>query len=101
MTYATYYGILSDEARKHGYALAVHGSLTRDFDLVAVPWSEEPAEWRDLIRALASSIGADTGIEEAIQDAENKPHGRKAVAVPCGAGGYMDISVVPNIGMNS
>lgn len=23
----------------YGYALAVHGSLARDFDLVAVPWS--------------------------------------------------------------
>jgi len=26
--------------QKHGYALAVHGSLARDFDLVAIPWAE-------------------------------------------------------------
>lgn len=26
---------------RHGYALAVHGSLARDFDLIAVPWRED------------------------------------------------------------
>ena len=25
----------------HGYALAVHGSLARDFDLIAVPWAAQ------------------------------------------------------------
>jgi hypothetical protein len=25
----------------HGYALAAHGSLARDFDLIAVPWASQ------------------------------------------------------------
>jgi hypothetical protein len=34
------YAELRQAAREVGYALAVHGSLRRDFDLVAVPWEE-------------------------------------------------------------
>ncbi len=37
------YPQLVEEARRHGYALAPHGSLQRDLDLIAVPWSEEAA----------------------------------------------------------
>ncbi len=30
--------------QKHGYALAVHGSVMNDFDLIAVPWVETVSE---------------------------------------------------------
>ncbi len=29
-------------ARECGYALAIHGSMERDLDLIAVPWIEKP-----------------------------------------------------------
>ena len=38
---AALYPDLAEIAREHGYALAVHGSLARDFDLIAVPWREK------------------------------------------------------------
>lgn len=43
-TYMCLYPGLAVIARKHGYALAVHGSLARDMDLVCVPWIESPSE---------------------------------------------------------
>lgn len=36
----------------HGYALAVHGSLARDFDVVAIPWAEPLAEPQEVIDAI-------------------------------------------------
>ena len=30
--------MLCDVAREMGYALALHGSMNRDMDLIAVPW---------------------------------------------------------------
>lgn len=35
------YPKLADIFRSHGYALAVHGSVGTDFDLIAVPWVKE------------------------------------------------------------
>lgn len=32
-----------------GYNLIAHGSLNRDFDLIAVPWTEEPESHYDLL----------------------------------------------------
>ena len=46
-------------ARLHGYALAVHGSLRRDIDLIAVPWvapASEPIDLAEAIRAEAERI---------------------------------------------
>src|ERR1039457_6181828 len=39
-------------ARKHGYAIAVHGSLKRDIDLIAVPWVEHASTPRQLADAI-------------------------------------------------
>lgn len=36
--YTTYFGMLNEAANKLGYALTIHGSMSRDFDLVAIPW---------------------------------------------------------------
>jgi len=41
---AAMYPGLAKIFQKHGYALAVHGSLAKDLDLIAVPWVSEPDE---------------------------------------------------------
>lgn len=40
--------------QRHGYALAVHGSLARDFDLIAVPWVDEASEPSKVLEEVAS-----------------------------------------------
>jgi hypothetical protein len=47
---------MRDIARQHGYALAVHGSMERDLDLVAVPWVENVSAPEALVFALAESF---------------------------------------------
>jgi hypothetical protein len=47
---AALYPELSEIARSHGYALAVHGSLARDFDLICVPWAVQISEPKNCVR---------------------------------------------------
>lgn len=44
-------------AKQEGYALAVHGSTTRDLDLIAVPWTKEART----PQALTARIDFNTG----------------------------------------
>lgn len=44
-------------AKSEGYAIAIHGSTTRDLDLIAVPWIATPR----LPAALACQIAFNTG----------------------------------------
>jgi hypothetical protein len=49
-------------ARSKGYALAVHGSLARDIDLVAVPWVEEAASAAELAEAVRAAAERPPGV---------------------------------------
>ena len=40
--YVVCFPALAEVARAHGYALMVHGTVARDLDLVACPWTESP-----------------------------------------------------------
>jgi hypothetical protein len=79
-------------ARQHGYALAVHGSLQRDFDLIAVPWVDEVSSPEVLVEALihkrsARVIGGPPS---------DKPHGRMAYTLSIGYGECaVDLSFMP------
>jgi hypothetical protein len=91
--YAHFYGILIDIARAHGYALAVHGSFTRDMDLIAIPWIEKASAPLTVVIEMGEAIGrkamkAHFDIKE---EPIKKPHGRIVYTIPTGAGGYVDI----------
>ncbi len=79
-------------AREYGYAIGVHGSLQRDLDLIAVPWSEVAATADELVVAICGAAG---GFIVRGQDATKKPHGRVAYTIHLGAGLYIDLSVMP------
>jgi len=91
--YGIYYGILREIASDYGYALTLHGSMTRDLDLVAIPWSEEVKPVEEMLKKFQESVGF---LDESptFEDYELKPHGRRAYHVIMGTG-YADISVMP------
>lgn len=81
---------------KYGYALALHGSLQRDMDLIAVPWIDKPKDEFEMIKEMQNAITGDERIEEVnLPQINEKPHGRKCYIIPVGMGGYLDISVMP------
>lgn len=108
---------MKERARGLGYALLVHGSLARDIDMVAVPWTHEAASPDVLIAALTRVCRehnrgvayGHTDIGERTEDPDlfqrtPKPHGRIAVSIHLGGGApeddmthgtYIDLSVQP------
>lgn len=72
-----YLGLLDDIracARGLGYAVGLHGTMQRDFDLIACPWSEDARPAEELVTAIASLVGGDVHLPHV----EEKPHGRRA-----------------------
>jgi hypothetical protein len=84
-------------ARRSGYAIGIHGSLSRDLDLIAVPWTRKhvkPATLVKRISALSAYPAAMRFHYEAIAKvATRKPCGRLAFAIYFGPNVYADLSV--------
>jgi hypothetical protein len=94
VAYLLYFPALRDVAREHGYALAIHGSLGRDFDLVAIPWTDEASSAQTLVTAMCEA----NQLEVVHADPHGKPHGRLAwnfVGVGLPDRGWIDLSVMP------
>lgn len=90
--------------RKHGYAIGVHGSLLRDVDLVACPWTDAAADPETLARAVAAELnGGDSDRKtwryHLAGEGSLKPHGRMAYVIHFWPGQdfgptYIDLSVM-------
>ena len=119
--YASMYHGLCETARKHGYALAIHGTVTADLDLIAVPWTKDAAPAEVVRDALMKHIGAvdygdlhrnmgfNENLVQQIVTSEHagrmephdesgaclKPHGRRAWNLYLDHGCKVDLSVMP------
>lgn len=94
ITYLLYYPAMRDVARQHGYALTIHGSLNRDCDLVAVPWTEDACDAETLVAAICAEVA----LIDTLRGASDKPHGRRCWTLQGVAGlphGWVDLSVMP------
>lgn len=78
---AAMYPELVEIVRQHGYALAVHGSLQRDLDLIAIPWVDEPSTPEDVLDAITSVF-----VMNRVGGVGKKPHGRMAYTLSIGWG---------------
>ena len=73
--YARAYSIIRCTAWQYGYAVGLHGSFTRDLDLILVPWTEHCfSQPQHLINLLADR----TGLKVQTEAPNLKPHGRLA-----------------------
>ena len=77
--------------QQHGYAIAVHGSMQRDLDMVAFPWRAIVSYADELVAALCEALPAETLPD----DPEIKLHGRLAYTLLMGGNLFMDLSVIP------
>ena len=92
---------IREAAKKLGYAVGLHGSLARDYDLIAVPWVKDAADPDDLATAIKHAAGCvqcrvfrDQGTE--------KPHGRLVYCYDWDHDNhenrdYIDLSVMPRM----
>jgi hypothetical protein len=80
-------------ARECGYALGLHGSVSRDLDLIAVPWTDTAFEGVVLAEALRAAV--DGVFRANDENPTAKPHGRQAWRIFIGGKLYIDLSVMP------
>jgi hypothetical protein len=99
-SYALLYPHLVELVRPLGYALALHGSMNRDFDMVAVPWTDEAVEPEKVFETIRDAVGGYTGWDT--EPGKIRPHGRrcwliwfKGVEHPFGGGACIDLSIMP------
>lgn len=114
--FACMYHALCGTAREHGYALSIHGTVTSDLDLVAIPWTDEAVSAEELKDALMKHINA-CDYEESLRrfglpedqikqimarndpgtraTGTQKPHGRLAWNLYFEYGCKVDLSVMP------
>lgn len=90
-------------AREVGYAVGIHGSLKRDFDLIAVPWTDKAVSSTELIQHLCDKVGLSVLSKlNASSDIESKPQGRVAVTLRTGNWQKnIDLSIMPVIQIHS
>jgi len=89
--YALYFVGMAETARELGYALTLHGSMQRDLDVVAVPWTDEAVSAVALVARLVERHG----MRVTDDSPKNKPHGRRAWVLAMGGKFYVDLSVMP------
>ena len=104
-TYAWMVQHLAAVARKFGYAIGLHGSMARDLDLIAVPWTESAAPAETLVEAIRDAVGGFIRNDPPTQgnkwdlttrSPSDKPHGRRAWSIYfSGHRFYIDLSVMP------
>lgn len=77
-----------------GYGIGVHGSMRRDLDLIAIPWTEKAVAADILARRIQLSL---CGMKQTTYDWEAKPHGRKGTIIVVAMNAFIDLSVSPFI----
>lgn len=82
-------------ARGCGYAITVHGSLQRDIDLVAIPWTAGAFEPDELLDRLIGVIAGVLGRATPMNEWSDKPHGRKARTIITCGDAEIDLSIMP------
>lgn len=92
--YARYYSIIRCTAWQYGYAIGMHGSFTRDLDLIAVPWTEEACAADRLVQVICGR----TDLEQHHKNPTEKPHGRLCFTLLLPGFGdprWIDLSIMP------
>lgn len=82
-------------AKEVGYAIGVHGSQQRDFDVIAAPWTDSAIGNHALLQHIAAGLTTENGPAHIIST-ERKPLGRYAATIQMD-GWYkqLDISIFP------
>jgi len=104
LVYAAILPQLQEIAQDHGYALAVHGSMASDLDLIACPWTKDVSDPEVLINSLCEYLGGifkftDTKAPTKLPHGRQRwqlffnPDSRYDIGAP-----YVDISVMPRRG---
>lgn len=74
-----------------GWALALHGSLANDMDIMAMPWTDKATSSIDMIMAIKKCFDKPKKISLGITP---MPNNRKVYTLSIWADFYLDINVI-------
>lgn len=99
---AVFYCVLWESFRKAGlncgWALALHGSMASDMDMMAMPWTEDAKPVEELIKALSDCIDNTIWKDHHFIPFYGKPHNRVVYTLSIFSDFYIDLSIIqPNI----
>lgn len=82
-----------------GYAIAIHGSMSRDLDLLAAPWIENAQPAEALVEVIADAVRGfvigDVTARGTVDQPTIQPHGRRSWNICWGGNPMIDLSVMP------
>ena len=80
--YSFYFEVIKEIGLKYGYNIVLHGSMSRDLDLIAIPWEETIGDKEQMINDISEAIGGNILMQNrSVDNIEGdrcgiKPHGR-------------------------
>jgi hypothetical protein len=93
---------IREAAKGLGYALAIHGTMDRDFDILAAPWVENAVAAEELVEVIAKAVdgyvigSSDEGLDRGkVGSPTQQPHGRMSWNICWGGRVFIDLSVMP------
>lgn len=94
---AAFYAAMWDDIRQCamdcGWAVALHGSLNADMDIMAMPWVKDAASFAELVKKIRLLFQGNH-IPGVVITYNEKPHGRIVATIPIWADFYLDISTM-------
>lgn len=95
---AAFYAAMWDDIRQcamdNGWAVALHGSLASDMDIMAMPWVPEASSFERLVKEIANLFQGNYLAENFRITYGEKPWGRVVATIPIWADFYLDISAM-------
>ena len=92
--YASIYDDLRNAAMNCGWALGLHGSLSSDMDIMAMPWTEDAKPVEEMVMALSDCF-ADNPFKDIYTIPHyGKPNNRIVYTMPIWEDFYLDINVI-------
>ena len=95
---AAFYACMWDDIRQCamdcGWAVALHGSLASDMDIMAMPWVYEACSFENLVKEIVKLFCGNKMSESYRIDYGEKPHDRVVATIPIWSDFYLDISCI-------
>lgn len=95
---ASFYACMWEDIRNcamdNGWAVAIHGSLNSDMDIMVMPWVEEAVSFEELIDKISKLFSGNAMSEQYVLTYDEKTHNRVVATIPIWADFYLDISTI-------
>lgn len=92
--YACMYEDIRQCAMDCGWAVALHGSLASDMDIMAMPWVDNAVSFKEMVDRVSKLFKDNELSSQYVITYNEKPYNRVVATIPIFADFYLDISTI-------